>query len=390
MTSFWNTRLDRLTADHLVNLLDARPDESHALEFKRGVADTKPVTETLCAFANADGGRLLWGVRDRKEWGQDLPSMLLPFVLKEPRLESTILGTFHACVPALVADFKIVPVAALTGTPDTYVVVVEVPAVRVGMHHASDGVFYLRTGASNMRAPYSTIVRRLADLYARGESGLLPGAGIVLRGGYGQVEHGDARVIVTEMALTPFGGGGPGMSVEVGRRFIEAVESAPWGLEHVELDSIGVTFRGREGSAVLTWRGNVNVRVRRNGVLFEDGDARARGIPGSEYFAVPPEQLATDINAFLLTANRSQAPDTPPSASFSLSVRLCTESQRRISLTPPTRRAPPRPLDARSVTRDVDRADLAEGSLAAHLVKALALEWAVFLDDHLGDVPLLG
>lgn len=57
--------------DQLTNL--AKQGESHKLEFKKSTAQLQPAFETVCAFLNGDGGKVLIGVTDKGQLiGQDV------------------------------------------------------------------------------------------------------------------------------------------------------------------------------------------------------------------------------------------------------------------------------------------------------------------------------
>lgn len=159
---FWRLRVENITREVLVGLLDGT-EEGQRLEFKR------PITKALTAFANADGGRLVIGVEDVSE--ESATSRFSPVTDTRANVEKRINSFFQNCAPPLKAEFSAVDVSA-DKTATEWVVVVDVPPQPRSFYQASDGNFYLRSGAASVRAPYSVIVQRLSAVHERDGFGM--------------------------------------------------------------------------------------------------------------------------------------------------------------------------------------------------------------------------
>jgi ATP-dependent DNA helicase RecG len=123
--------------------------ESETLEFKRSTAELKRVGETLCAFLNGDGGRVLIGVSpDGRLVGQEVADSTLRDI-------AAMLGRFEP--PARVE------LSRVEVRDGRQVIVLEAAASRPFAPFVFDSRPYMRVGSTTTVMPQDEYARRLLD-----------------------------------------------------------------------------------------------------------------------------------------------------------------------------------------------------------------------------------
>ena len=125
--------MDRLTADDVRALVAA--GESQTLELKLENESQNDVGVLLAAFANGDGGTVLFGVTD---------DGVVVGVTKPTTVLSRIRAATRICRPPLTLDVSVYEVVVDTHT----VVVAQVPAL-LGQLYSYNGIYRRRQGADN-------------------------------------------------------------------------------------------------------------------------------------------------------------------------------------------------------------------------------------------------
>lgn len=123
-----------MNADDIMHLI--AQGENQQLEFKRSLAELDTATRTVAAFANTDGGMLLFGVRESGEIiGVDLGQS------SRERIVNRIIG---ATDPAVYPSVEYI-------TVEGRVVVIVQVAASDNRPHLADGRAYRRVGAADVR-----------------------------------------------------------------------------------------------------------------------------------------------------------------------------------------------------------------------------------------------
>lgn len=252
---FWKLRVENITRDVLLDFLDGA-EEGQRLEFKGGGKEAlkpKIATKPLTAFANSDGGRLLLGVEGATEKQKE--NRLDPLLDTPASLEKKVNSIFQACSPPLQAHFATVDVSE--GATAGHVVVIDVQPKKHTFFQAMDGVFYLRSGASSVPAPYSTIVERLGQQYDRQHSGVSFGGGSSPYGNLGIVGGDRVSFGITihpkAVRAKP--------SIEFARRAIKRTKAWNHAFASFDQDTVGIHCVLADEALTWTWEGKMGFSV---------------------------------------------------------------------------------------------------------------------------------
>jgi len=139
--------------EDLTALIENQVDESTRLDYKRCDSLQKmdekkkeEVGKDVSAFANTDGGTIVYGIKERKKRGKPecLDIGFDPAEIKKEWLENVI----HSRIKPPLGDIKINSISLNTHSSGKVAYVVIIPKGKT-CHQASDGRFYRRTNSSN-------------------------------------------------------------------------------------------------------------------------------------------------------------------------------------------------------------------------------------------------
>jgi hypothetical protein len=152
--------LDNWDLSEVQRVSDPLVQESTSLEKKRSEKFTsEEVSRQLCAFANGDGGHIVFGVKDSKDGG-GLDSGLPNTVRRQPVTDWVRRIAIDKCRPAVHCEVKHIPYSA--GGPGA--IVIYVPTSESRSHWVTDNnIAYLRIGTFSNPMPLQTF----ADMHNR-------------------------------------------------------------------------------------------------------------------------------------------------------------------------------------------------------------------------------
>ena len=140
---------DNYTLDDIQSLIDNEVEESIHIEYKSGEAldeknpDVRAITKEVSAFANADGGFLIYGVKENNI--THIPESICP--VKNPKRNKEWLEQKILLITPIISGIKIYPIRI--NNNEELIYVVRVPKSEDCPHMASDGHYYKKRNFSS-------------------------------------------------------------------------------------------------------------------------------------------------------------------------------------------------------------------------------------------------
>ncbi|MFB6258954.1 MAG: helix-turn-helix domain-containing protein [Flavobacteriales bacterium] len=149
MADLFHKPQDEISIDDVQRLIDTGAEETLSLDFKAAGAlsfDTKKkkeISKDVSAFANSEGGMLIYGVHEEKQKAHSLDPVDGETFTRD-WLEQVISGTIHRPIEG----FEVIPIR-IEGDLQSTVYIVRIPDSYHAPHMANDGHYYLRSNARN-------------------------------------------------------------------------------------------------------------------------------------------------------------------------------------------------------------------------------------------------
>ena len=139
--SMFDKPIDEINSENIKNLKKNKIPESSVLEYKQDKIDDAKLIKEICGFANAQGGYLIFGIKESDD-EPPIPKSLPGISLKKFNIQRTEQVINTNIIPRL--NVKIIP-PIRKGKTDRYIIVIRVPegADKPYMSNKTDR-FYLR------------------------------------------------------------------------------------------------------------------------------------------------------------------------------------------------------------------------------------------------------
>jgi len=161
----WN-RLQRDGEAAIKEMVNDFDVENQWLDFKRsggfgtansnsiGDSDFNNLSKSVSAFANTDGGLIIWGVDCKKRNGLEIPSVSNDSLVTDPiKLKSLLEGATSRCTSPVVSGVSHIHLSSALDSPAGYVVTY-VPRSHAAPHKANhERRYYFRSGSNSVEVP---------------------------------------------------------------------------------------------------------------------------------------------------------------------------------------------------------------------------------------------
>jgi len=163
LPSIWELAIEDINAERIEQLVALHPAENIRLDFKRELKltnqkDRLDVSKDVCAFSNASGGLLIYGVEERFVEGQSR------FAAGTTPLADNLRDRLLDTLDGLIDPHPPVRVQAVAVGESGWYLVVKVEPSYYELH-AVDGQFYTRTDKGNHRMSATEVRRRHEELF---------------------------------------------------------------------------------------------------------------------------------------------------------------------------------------------------------------------------------
>lgn len=162
---------NNITLEALLDFFSQPQEESSQIEFKSGGANISALYKEVCAFANTDGGILIWGApkegsSDEKNTGKKAcQGSLVPAILN--KTEDSLIQTFMTNISPSPVGIKVRKILYDQG--NVYIIIVP---KSIFPPHQVDGTYYIRVNTMSMPAPHGIVQaffnqKKPIDLFAK-------------------------------------------------------------------------------------------------------------------------------------------------------------------------------------------------------------------------------
>lgn len=152
--SYFEKSFDQWAEQDIQNLIDNQIEERLTLDYKRSAAllstekkkkdPAIELTKDVSAFANSEGGVIIYGIMEGKGQNANIPIGIDggfdPSEVKKEWLESIIEGKIQRKIPGV----RIYPVKLDISHPSRCIYIIDIPKSHLAPHQAADRRYYLR------------------------------------------------------------------------------------------------------------------------------------------------------------------------------------------------------------------------------------------------------